>query len=70
MKYLMKRYSLYTILVIFGSALFQFLLITYKHLIGYVIIRSPAHFFVMLLTGTVLTAIMTGIIIIIDVRII
>ncbi len=64
----MKKTALNSALIIMASALLQFILIVYKHFIGYVVIKSLGHFAVMLALGTLMTAPMLALVLWLDAR--
>lgn len=65
-----NKLTFYGIMIILASATIQFLLISYKHFIGYVIINSTNHFLIMFFRGTILSSLMIAIVVFIDLKII
>ncbi|MBD3225416.1 MAG: hypothetical protein GF313_11835 [Caldithrix sp.] len=66
----MKKKILNTLFIITGAALLQFILIAYKHYVGYVIIHSSGQFFRTLFIGTSLSAIIIALVVYLDDKII
>ena len=64
----MKKRLFNAIVILIASFLIQLLLIIYKHYIGYVPIRGVEHFSAMIISGTILSAIMMGIVFFFDLK--